>query len=179
MLDGNKIRLKVLEKEDLPTLATWNNEPDFSGEYEPFEPSSYAEFERWFAGLRSEEQWFIIENKDGSKIGQLICSPKGPHYSIGYRVIPKERNKGFATEAVKIAVDYLFLSKNMVRIESETNPHNAASSRVLEKAGFRKEGLIRKSVFIRGEWKDGMMYSILRDEWKTPRILRGINSKKR
>jgi RimJ/RimL family protein N-acetyltransferase len=67
--------------------------------------------------------------------------------------------------------DYLFLSKEIVRIEAETNPQNIASKRVLEKAGFTKEGLIRKSVFIRGEWRDGILYSILREDWKEPRIL--------
>jgi RimJ/RimL family protein N-acetyltransferase len=48
---------------------------------------------------------------------------------------------------------------------------NSASHRVLEKAGFTKEGIIRKSAFIRGEWKDGSLYSILREEWKEPKVL--------
>ena len=68
-------------------------------------------------------------------------------------------------------VDYSFLSKSVVRIEAETNPKNIASQRVLEKSGFLKEGLTRKSVFIRGKWHDGVRYSILREEWKEPRIL--------
>lgn len=49
--------------------------------------------------------------------------------------------------------------------------------RVLEKAGFTKEGLIRKSVFIRGEWRDGILYSILREDWKEPRILAKTGTK--
>jgi RimJ/RimL family protein N-acetyltransferase len=73
--------------------------------------------------------------------------------------------------------DYLFLSKEIVRIEAETNPENIASKRVLEKAGFTKEGLIRKSVFIRGEWRDGILYSILREDWKEPRILAKTGTK--
>ena len=125
--------------------------PRFSGEYEPFKQNSFAEFEKWFNGLRPEEQWFIIEKKDGTKIGQIICCPRGPHYSMGFRVMPNERNKGFGTEAILIIVDYLFLSSGIAHIESEANPKNTASIRVLEKVGFRREGLIRKSVFIRGE----------------------------
>jgi len=46
-----------------------------------------------------------------------------------------------------------------------------ASQKVLQKAGFRKEWIIRKSVFSRGEWRDRALYSILREEWKEPRIL--------
>lgn len=179
MLEGKLVNLRVLEKEDLPLLAEWNNYPEFGGEYEPLEQSSYAEFEKWYSGLRTEEKWFIIEKKDGTKIGQILCVPKGPHYSIGYRVLPDERNKGYCTEAVKIIVDYLFLSQNIVRIKSETNPKNTASSKVLEKAGFTKEGLIRKSVFIRGARQDGVLYSILREEWKEPRILTKATTEKR
>ena len=172
MLEGKTVRLRVLEKEDLPFFTEWNNDPAYAGEFDPFEQRSLAECEKWFAGLRPEEKWFIVEKMDGTKIGQIICSPKGPHYSIGYRIIPNERNKGFCTEAVKIAVDHLFESTDIVRVESEANLKNVASIKVLEKAGFTKEGLIRKSVFINGEWKDGALYSILRDEWKEPKILK-------
>jgi RimJ/RimL family protein N-acetyltransferase len=58
-----------------------------------------------------------------------------------------------------------------VRVQAITGVDNFASQRVLEKAGFTKEGIIRKSAFIRGEWKDGCLYSILREEWKEPKIL--------
>jgi ribosomal-protein-alanine N-acetyltransferase len=45
-----------------------------------------------------------------------------------------------------------------------------ASQKVLQKVGFKKEGIIRKSVFARGEWRDRALYSILREEWKEPKI---------
>ncbi len=48
---------------------------------------------------------------------------------------------------------------------------NMASQRVLEKAGFRKEGVVRKRIFVRGNWRDEFLYSILREEWKGPKIL--------
>jgi RimJ/RimL family protein N-acetyltransferase len=48
---------------------------------------------------------------------------------------------------------------------------NLASQKVLEKAGFKKEGTMRKYFFIRGELRDACLYSILREEWKEPKIL--------
>ena len=177
MLEGKNTNLRVMEQEDLPLFAEWNNDPVLAGECEPLEQSSRIEVEKWYDSLLSGGKSFIIEKKDGSKIGQILCLPKGPHYTIGYRVIPNERNKGHCTEAVKIMTDYLFLSKEIVRIEAETNPENVASKRVLEKAGYTKEGLIRKSVFIRGEWRDGILYSILREDWKEPRILTKTGAK--
>jgi len=68
-------------------------------------------------------------------------------------------------------VDYLFLSKDIVRIQAGTDVRNKASQKVLENAGFVREGTIRKSAFNKGEWSDGYIYSILREEWTEPRIL--------
>ena len=81
----------------------------------------------------------IIEKNDGIKIGV-----------IGYALIPSERKKGYSTEAVKMIADFLFLSKDIVRIQADTDERNLASQKVLKKTGFKK-GVIRKSAFIRGE----------------------------
>ena len=68
-------------------------------------------------------------------------------------------------------MDYLFLHKDIGRIQAETHPANAASRRVLEKCGFSFEGLIRRSYFSRGTWRDTAMHSILREEWGGPKLL--------
>jgi RimJ/RimL family protein N-acetyltransferase len=65
----------------------------------------------------------------------------------------------------------LFLSKESRRIQAHTDLRNVASQKVLEKVGFKKEGTLRKNFFVRGEWRDAYVYSILREEWKEPRIL--------
>jgi len=72
---------------------------------------------------------------------------------------------------VKIMVDYLFLSKDAMRIQAQTDQRNVASQKVLEKVGFKKEGTLRKNFFMRGEWTDDYIYSIIREEWKEPKIL--------
>ncbi len=173
MLEGNNVNLKVLEKEDLPVVTAWNNDPGFGGEFEPLEQSSPEEIENWYNNLPSGEKWFIIQKKDGTKIGQIMHTQEGRCFRIGYTVIPSERRKGYCTEAVKILVDYIFLSTTVIRIESGANPENIASLKVLEKAGFTKEGVARKRVYARGKWLDEVLYSILREEWKEPRILTG------
>jgi len=178
LLEGKKVNLRVMEKEDLPQVTEWANNPEFSGEYEPFEQVSLQEVEKWYGNLDLKERWFIMEKKDGSRIGQIFHSPRGPHFIIGYKLLPSERDKGYCTEAVKIILDYLFLSKNIVRIQAETNQRNIASQRVLEKAGFRREGLIRKSIFVKGKWEDSLLYSILREEWEEPGILTKTSAKK-
>jgi ribosomal-protein-alanine N-acetyltransferase len=72
---------------------------------------------------------------------------------------------------LQIIVDYLFLSKDIVRIQAEANPENKASMRVLQKAGFRQEGVLHKAFLSRGELGDSALCSALREEWKEPKIL--------
>jgi RimJ/RimL family protein N-acetyltransferase len=84
---------------------------------------------------------------------------------------PGERGKGYGTEATKLLVDYLFLTKNLIRIQAHTDARNRVSQKALQNVGFKKEGIIRNSVFARGEWRDRALFSILKEEWKEPKIL--------
>ena len=163
--------MRIVEKEDLPLLADWGNNPEFLGEFIWRQQLSRTEWEKRYDTLTSDTKWFFVEKKDGTKIGTMFHFLAGNLLEIGYLLVPSERGKGYCSEAVKIMVDYLFLSRDLVRVQATTDVNNFASQRVLEKAGFKKEGVIRKSAFIRGEWRDGCMFSILREEWKEPKIL--------
>jgi len=171
VLQGKNVNLRVVEKEDLPLWAEWNNNPEFRGEYTPLPQESKTELVKRYDNLTPDSKWFFIEKKDGTKIGGIIHFPVGKLLEIGFALTPSERGKGYCTEAVKIMVDYLFASKEIVRIQATTHVENKASQKILEKAGFTREGTIRKMLFIRGEWADGYLYSILREEWKEPKIL--------
>jgi len=163
-----------MEKEDLPQFAEWVNKPDVFGEYNPLHQMPKTEAEKMLESPL-ELTPFIIERKDGSKIGFVahfhVLHVAGKLLEIGYSLVPDERGKGYCTEAVGIMVDYLFLSRDTTRIQACTDKRNLASQKVLEKVGFKKEGTMRKYLFIRGELRDAFLYSILREEWKEPQIL--------
>ena len=175
MLEGKNVNLRAMEKEDLPLFAGWVNKPEFFGEYNPLRQTSKTEIEKGYEKNSLEQGEFIIEKKDGSKIGYIchfiLVHPVGKLLEIGYSLVPNERGKGNGTEAVEIMVDYLFLSKDITRVQACTDTRNHASQKVLEKAGFKKEGTMRKYLFLRGELRDAYSYSILREEWKEPKIL--------
>jgi RimJ/RimL family protein N-acetyltransferase len=155
----------------LPLVAEWINDPEYFGVYNSLVQHSKSELEKEYDKLTPETTYFFIEKKDGGKVGSIFHFPVGKLLEIGYSLIPSEREKGYCTEAVKIIVGYLFLAKDIVRIQAHIDPRNIASWKVIEKAGFKKEGTIRKSFFARGEWRDMLLYSILREEWKEPKIL--------
>ncbi len=170
MLKGHKINLELVEKSDLSLIKQWMNDVDFVGEFEPFDQVSLEDLEKQHDG-RGDGQWYLVEKKDGTKIGYVGHFKSKDCLGIGYMLIKDERGKGYGSEVVQMIVDYLFLHKAVVRVQAETHPDNKASQRVLEKAGFTMEGLIRKSFFSRGAYRDTAMYSILRDEWSGPKIL--------
>jgi len=180
MLEGKSIRLRVIEKEDLRVVAEWVSNPLFMGEYQELKQETVAELEKMYDRVIPEGKWFFIIKKDGDKIGYVTHYPVsgGTHTEVGYMVVPDERNKGYGTEALKIIVDYVFLLKNRVRIQAKTDAENLASRKILEKAGFKLEGTIRKSCFNKGMWRDEVIYSILREEWKEPKILTKTTSQR-
>ena len=160
-----------MEKEDLPLYTDWYNDPEFLGEFVWLPQFSRREREKWYENLPPDVKVFFVEKKDGTKIGVIAHFLMGHLLEIGYILISSERGKGYSAEAVQVMVDYLFLSKETVRIQASTDPRNVASQRVLEKVGFKKEGTLRKSLFMKGKWTDLSVYSILREEWKEPKIL--------
>ena len=162
-----------MEKEDLPLFAEWLNKPEFYGEYNPLRQVSRTETEKMLE-TPIELKPFIIEKKDRNKIGFIAYYKElwGGQLEIGYALVPSERGKGYCSEAVEIMVDFLFLSRDVVRIQAHTDVRNLASQRVLEKNGFKREGTLRKGLFARGEWRDWFIYSILREEWKEPKALK-------
>jgi RimJ/RimL family protein N-acetyltransferase len=179
LLEGKTVNLRVWERDDIDFLVECLNDIDFRGEYIPIdEQYSKSEWMKYFdnsskLAILTERKDFIIQKKDGIKIGLIGHWFNQPYrmMEIVYSLIPNERAKGYGTEAVELVVDYLFLSKDLARIQAIADVRNKASQRVLEKAGFQREGTIRKSLFNRGELRDYYLYSILREEWKEPRIL--------
>jgi len=107
------VNLRIVEKEDLPLFAEWVNKPEFLGEYNPLRQLSRTEIEKGYEKSSLEQGEFIIEKKDGSKIGYIwhftMVHPAAKLLEIGYFLVPSETGKGYCSEAAKIMVDYLFL----------------------------------------------------------------------
>jgi len=179
MLEGKRVNLRVMERDDVDFLVKSINAVDFDSEFLPVSQTSKSETLRKFENpsqlaMLCERQRFVIEMKDGTRIGTIACWFAQPtrFLEIGYDVVRSERGQGYGTEAVQLMVDYLFLSKDVARIQAFTDVRNRASQRVLEKAGFRREGTLRKAGFVKGRRADAYVYGAIREEWKEPKILR-------
>jgi RimJ/RimL family protein N-acetyltransferase len=165
------VNLRIMEKEDIRFYVKWVNDPSFFGPYNPLEQETKAGMEKDFDTAPSGRQRFFVEKKDGTRIGVIGVFPVGDLWEIGIALIPSERRKGYCAEATQLMMDYVFLSRNLVRLQAHTDQRNVTSQKILEKLGFKREGVVRMSMFIHGEWRDLILYSILRGEWKEPKIL--------
>jgi ribosomal-protein-alanine N-acetyltransferase len=160
LLEGNNVNLRIVEKEDVPLAHEWMNDPKFTGEFIGPIQMTREEFEKTGSSSPFAMKGFFIEKKDGTKIGLINHFTQylgmGELLEIGYMMAPNERGKGYCTEAVQLMVDYLFLSKDISRIQITLSLRNKASKRVAEKAGFTREGIIRKTS--RGARRDAYLY---------------------
>lgn len=174
MLEGKTIALKLRDKEDVDFFVDFWNKLEYYGEYEPVMPQmTKTEAERQLENPGKTVYFMIQKKEDGKKIGLIAHFGESEGtITIGYAIMPSEQGKGYGSEALQLMVDYLFLAKEIHRIQANIDPENKASQRILEKVGFVREGLRRKSSFVRGEWRDTTAYAILREEWKEPKILK-------
>ena len=86
---------------------------------------------------------------------------------VGYWVSAELAGGGVATGAVALAVDHAFGPAQLHRIEATVRPENQASIRVLQKAGFREEGLFRRYLEVAGDWRDHLCYAVTKEELET------------
>ena len=169
------IHIRPLTEDDAAALLRLQQENrEFFGLFSPIRDSDFYTLEgqldriRKQAEAREKDQAYnfgIFTNGDSELIGSvsLFQVIRGSLQSafIGYDLDRKHNGKGYTTEAVRLLVDYAFNELRLHRIEAGVMPHNIGSIRVLEKAGFHKEGIARKNVQINGKWEDHQVLAIL------------------
>jgi ribosomal-protein-alanine N-acetyltransferase len=84
--------------------------------------------------------------------------------TIGYWVSKSVAGLGITPAAVAMTCDYLFFNLGLHRVEIDIRPENAASLRVVEKLGFRREGLKERYIHIDGAWRDHVIFALTREE---------------
>lgn len=113
---------------------------------------------------------------DGSLIGDC-----GLHFradmpgqvEVGITLAAEHQGRGYAGEAVRCILDYLFGALRKHRVFAVTDARHVAAAALLERAGFRREGHFMKNVFFKGEWGDEFLFAMLWEEWReSPKRLR-------
>ena len=116
--------------------------------------------------------WAIREKASGKVIGSIGLEPDKRRENVnsremGYSLAKDSWGKGYMTEAAGAVIDYAFEELDLVVLAICTGPDNKRSQRVIEKCGFKFEGIQRKGYHIYdGTDRDNLVYSMLREEWE-------------
>lgn len=85
---------------------------------------------------------------------------------VGYYVGAPFAGRGYMTEALALALEYAFRRLDLHRVEADIEPDNAESIRLVRRVGFRREGLSRRYLKLRGRWRDHERWALLAEEWR-------------
>ncbi len=176
MIYGDRLRLRHVEREDLPRFVAWLNDPEVRQGLSGYLPLSMAEEEQWFEGMLKrppDEQPFVIEaRKDAGWVPLGNCSVfaiSWRHRSAELGIFLGEKslwNQGYGTEAMGLLLRHGFHTLNLHRLYLRVHANNPRAIRAYEKAGFVLEGREREAVFQDGKYQDGLRMAVLRHEWE-------------
>lgn len=175
MLIGDRVRLRGIEREDLPTFVRWFNDPEVRQYLMMYEPMSMAKEERWFEEMleRKNDFVFAIEAQIGEQwvhignVGLHRIDWKNRTAMFGIALGEKAYwGQGFGTDATRTMLRFAFEELNLHRVELEVFDFNPRAMRSYEKAGFRHEGTRRQALFRHGRYHDVHVMAILQSEYQ-------------
>ncbi len=113
-------------------------------------------------------EYGIFHNKTGELIGFVMALDvvRGITQSayLGYTLFNQFWGQGYVTEAIVSFYKIAFKQLGLHRLQAGIEPHNKKSLKVIKSMGFRKEGLSKRIVFLRGDWQDLIQFAITSDE---------------
>ncbi|MFN3742271.1 MAG: GNAT family N-acetyltransferase [Anaerolineales bacterium] len=179
MIYGERIRLRAIERADLPFFVEWLNDPQVRHGLTLYLPLSMAEEEEWFEKMLQcppVERPLAIEVRDGDtwqligNCGLFKIDWKNSSAELGIFIGRKDLwNQGYGSETVHLLCRHGFDTLNLHRIYLHVYDYNLRAIRAYEKCGFVKEGRLREARYTDGKYYDVWIMSILRSEWEKMR----------
>ncbi|MFD8482498.1 GNAT family N-acetyltransferase [Kitasatospora sp. NPDC059673] len=179
-LEGERIVLRpVRPEEDLPMLRVMLEDPEVlkytSDEYTPVAPEWDEAMEKhivdWYT-TRNEQtdrlDLIIVDKSTGRGVGEVVLNEwSEPNRSCNLRICigPDGRDRGFGTEAVRMATDHAIRALGLHRVSLNVYAFNGRGQRAYEKAGYKVEGVRRKALRWGDEWIDDIDMAVLAEDW--------------
>jgi [ribosomal protein S5]-alanine N-acetyltransferase len=123
---------------------------------------------RAYFEARTLFQWGIARRDDDVVMGTATLYQIDEQHrraEIGFALARSHWGSGFASEAVRAVIHFAFEEIGLHRIEADPDPANRTSIALLEKQGFKYEGLLRERYFLNGQPMDAAYYGLLKREW--------------
>lgn len=175
-IDTPRLLLRSFRASDLASFMAYRNDPEVARYQGWSVPYSEQDASHFVAAMRAFEQpeagehvQMAIEHRDSqAMIGDVMCHihRRDPRQAtIGYTLARPWWGQGYALEAVRALLDYLFSRRNMHRVIADCDVDNTASWRLLERIGFRREAHFIESFLQDGRYTSEYHYGLLQREW--------------
>ena len=169
-LQSSGVSLRMLSAEDVAWIQAACDRLEMA-RFLPALPSPYTLADAESFVRYAENAWeegssapFAITATEGEPLGSIEVHLKATdtsHAGVGYWLRPEGRGRGAATEAVRLVSSWAFEQLHVGRLSLITDPDNEPSQRVAERAGFRREGLLRSWHPTPSGRRDCVMFSLL------------------
>ncbi|MFJ7353311.1 GNAT family N-acetyltransferase [Phyllobacterium sp. NPDC097923] len=178
LLQGERLYLRPPQVSDYRAWANLRaTSRDFLAPWEPLwadddlERSAFRHRIRHYddeAAAGTAHPFFLFHNSDSRLLGGItlgnIRRGVGQNGMIGYWMGAPYAGQGYMSEALRLLISHAFTKVRLHRLEAACIPSNERSIRLLEKAGFQREGLLRSYLKINGTWQDHLLFSIIEDD---------------
>ncbi|KAI3469589.1 hypothetical protein Pfo_026252 [Paulownia fortunei] len=162
----SKITLRPIELSDMDDFMVWATDDRVSRYCIWDTYTSKDQASDFFKNNAMPHPWFRVICTDNRAIGSISVSPNSGNNrcraELGYVLAYEHWGKGIATKAVKMVASTIFHEwPHLERLEGFVDADNRGSQRVLEKAGFEREGVLRKHIIMKGKSRDMVVFSLL------------------
>jgi RimJ/RimL family protein N-acetyltransferase len=165
---GETVELRTTEKADAEFLQRIVNDPRVRTGLGSFEPINGPAEEEWIESLGDRDGVHFVVAVDGDAVGTIGLDDLNEVWGtaeLGYMIAPAHWGHGYATDATRAICGYAFEERRIEKVVAKAYETNPASCRVLEKAGFEREGRLRREAFVDGERVDVVRFGLLADEY--------------
>ena len=170
-----RIIVRAFQPEDAEDMFAYLSNNDIYW-FEPGEPVNMQEARELAVEFSSSLDFWAMELCSEQKvIGQIYFHQIEPQHlmtwELGYILNPSHQHQGYATEAVSGLLRSVFATRAIHRVFAHCNPENVPSWKLLDRIGFRREGLLKKEIFFRRDasgcplWTDTLIYALLEEEY--------------
>jgi RimJ/RimL family protein N-acetyltransferase len=171
MVIGRNIQIRPLEKTDLELFYRWMSNQENVGD---FMDAQLVYKESFIEGMEvlfkdKSKLYTMIEDRDDNPIGIMNYREViGSNTTLEIGILIAEdsvRGKGFGRECLELFTEYLFISKQVMRLQFLTRVENMGMRTIGERVGFILEGVLKRYKFEQGDFRDYCLMAITRDEW--------------
>ena len=164
--------MRPISEQDLAFLDRFDLDPSALGEFEWGGFGAAPQLrKRWQENGLLDPKESVLMLAAGDAAAGIVSwrtvnrgGPDGVCAEIGVALLPVHRGKGIGTQAHRLLTAYVLAHTTVERLEALTDAENVAEQRVLERVGFRREGLLRHALWQNAGWRDLVIYALLRSE---------------